>query len=78
MRKYVNYFKKNALLSGILIVTAFYIGILFLLNICALDNNINSEISFEIIFAKQIQREHTLFPVRFFYGYELSALRPAF
>lgn len=78
MRKYVSYFKKNALLCGILIVTAFYIGILFLLNIYALDNNLNSEVAFEIIFARQVRRDHTLFPVRFFYGYELSALRPAF
>lgn len=78
MRKYVDYCKKNALLCGVIIVTAVYIGMLFLINIYTLDSNLNSEIAFEIIFARQIRRDHTLFPVRFFYGYELSALRPAF
>lgn len=69
---------QKGLFLGVVFLIAIYIINIFLLNIFALDNNINSEIAFEIIFAKQIQREHTLFPIRFFYGYELSALRPAF
>lgn len=69
---------RNSLWYALLITISLYTIVIFYLNITALDNNINSEIAFEIIFSRQIRREHTLFPIRFFYGYELSALRPAF
>lgn len=52
-------------------------ALIIIANIYSIDTHVNSEVAFEIVFAKQVQEEKSLFPGNFYYGYELSALRPA-
>lgn len=51
--------------------------LIIITNIYSIDTHVNSEVAFEMVFAKQVQEEKSLFPSNFYYGYELSALRPA-
>lgn len=71
-RKFENY------LYGILgLVGLIAIILLCVINFTCMRTGLNSEIAFEMIFSKQIEIEKSIFPLNFYYGYELSPLRPA-
>lgn len=67
----------NKISLGICFCIIIIFSLIIVVNIYSIDTNLNSEVSFEMIFAKQVQEEGSLLPRNFYYGYELSAIRPA-